>query len=419
MKEQLENSFAILGARYRASGLPTFFDWWFAELRPLIPARVKQWFYVPSEKLLLRTVEGQLELWHASETGQRRLDSFAADTEPVQAGERIFASMDEFEEGQPIAVYCLPADVILRKTLRLPVAAEANLQQAVMFEIDRQTPFAARDVYYDVKVLQRDPPFLDVELLVVLRREADAFIERAEGLGLKLHSMDVDQLVDSEVQGSGPQPEHVNLLPVEKRARKANKRVLLNWLLVAVVVILLGLLMAETLYLRNVTLTKLEEQRDSLRAEALAVNKLKQELEDSLSAANFLASQRREVPMTLDVLAEATYLLPEHTWVQRLQINQTELQLQGLSDSAQQLVELINNSDAFDETSFKGAISTDQRLNKERFTSASIIDPGVPYVAPDTDALTVPDATGDAGAIEEESDNNNLSEEEGDNAVTS
>ena len=385
MIQQLDNSLALLGARYRASGLPKFFEWWSAELRPLVPASIKRRCYVPREKLLMRIVSEQMELWRVSEAGVEKLDDFSVDSDSTVARERVVAALERFEEGVPAAVYCLPANSMLRKTIRLPVAAEANLLQAVMFEIDRQTPFSTNDVYHDVKIIRRDPPFMDAELLIVLKRDADKLIEHATRLGLDLQSVDVDITPLAESDALGPQPEHVNLLPPDRRARKANKRVLLNWALAVGVLLLLACLMAESLYLRNLTVTQLETQRVSLRKEALAVNELKNELDDSLGAANFLASQRELVPLTLDVLAETTQLIPVNTWVQRFQIDQTELQLQGLSDSAQQLVRLLNDSNAFDDTSPKGAFTTDQRLNKERFTVAAVIDPMAAFdVATDT-----------------------------------
>src|SRR5262249_39130228 len=45
---------------------------------------------------------------------------------------------------------------VLSKTLRLPLAAERQLDQVLAFEMDRETPFGADDVYWNCRVLKRD-----------------------------------------------------------------------------------------------------------------------------------------------------------------------------------------------------------------------------------------------------------------------
>ncbi|TGQ96093.1 general secretion pathway protein GspL, partial [Mesorhizobium sp. M4B.F.Ca.ET.203.01.1.1] len=50
-------------------------------------------------------------------------------------------------------VWLLPATDVLRRTLRLPAAAADRLRAVVGFEIDRQTPFEASQVSYDVREL--------------------------------------------------------------------------------------------------------------------------------------------------------------------------------------------------------------------------------------------------------------------------
>lgn len=383
MIAQLDKVSAMFTARYHATGIPRFLGWWTGELAPLIPPRIKRLFAVPHEQMLICADADSIYLWQASDQGRRLLDTLERDGDPDQSRARIVASLDEFKEGTPAAVYCIPADSVLNKSIRMPAAAETNLRQAVAFEIDRQTPFSAQEVYFDLQIIDREPPFLNVDLILAQRGQVDAYLEHMRGLGLRLQGVDVNVCSDAR---SEPEPMQVNLLPREQRVTKANKRVRMNWMLAGLALLLLVVVMAESLYLRAQTIEHLQAQRDAVRSEALQVIKLRQNLDESLAAANFLADKRADTPLTLEVLAGVTSRLPEDTWVQRFQINENELQLQGLSDGAQKLIESLNDAGALSATFFKGAISTDQRLNKERFTSASTIDPRAAFVRAEPDS---------------------------------
>lgn len=404
MFEALGKYGAIVRTRYQASGLPRFLQWWTGELRPLIPERVMGWFEVPGEKLLITSSASEWLLWRSGKDGEQLLDRLAMDAEPDQLRERLQACLDRFQEALTAVIYCLPSAQLLSKRLRLPLAAEANLQQAVGFELDRQTPFKANEVYYDVKVVQRDAPFIEVDLYIVLRSEVDARLQQLARLGLTLQGVDINQASDAQSSTpSPPRPLHINLLPADKRGRRSNRRVRINWALATAALLLLALLMAETLYLRGNTLQQLQQQRDALRSEAMQVSKLEQQLDEAIEAANFLAEQQAQTPMMLDVIAEVTSLLPQHTWIQRMQMTGKELELLGLSDSSQQMIELLDQSAMLENTSFKGTIATDRRLNKERFTATAQIDPGSRFSPAVSTAEPAVDAD-DGGTVENAGD---------------
>jgi len=72
-------------------------------------------------------------------------------------------------------VFCIPAERVLTRTLSLPAAAEDNLRQVLSFEMDRQTPFKADQIYFDSRVLGRDASGrnLQVELVLLPRAQLD------------------------------------------------------------------------------------------------------------------------------------------------------------------------------------------------------------------------------------------------------
>lgn len=422
----LDKYIAIARNRYQASGMPRFLNWWTGELRPLIPAAVMRWFEVPGEKLLITSSASDWLLWRDGKDGKQLLDHLSSDADPEQIRDRLQACLDRFQEVLTAVIYCLPAELMLSKRLRLPLAAEGNLQQAVGFELDRQTPFKADEVYYDVKIAHREPPFIDVDLYIVLRDEVDSKLQQLARMGLQLQGVDIDRAAaHSAAAQTPPQPLQINLLTPERRVRRGNRRIRLNWALAAAALALMALLMAETLYLRGDTLQQLQQQRDALRTEAMQVSKLEQQLDDAIEAANFLAEQQARSPQILDVIAEVTALLPEHTWIQRLQLTGTQLELLGLSDSSQQMIELLDQSAMLDNTSFKGTIATDRRLNKERFTATAQIDPGSRFSpavqsadpAVDTDDEIIVDAASEAQDADDAAEDEQLGKEASDELV--
>lgn len=376
MFESLSKYSAIVRTHYQVSGLSRFLGWWAGELRSLIPAPMMRWLEVPTEKLLITSTDREWLFWRSGNGGVQLLDRLIVDTDPEQSRDRLQACLDSFHDTLTAVIYCLPADQVLCKRLHLPVAAETNLRQAVGFEMDRQTPFNVNEVYFDVKVVQRNAPFIDVDMYVVPRHDLEGRLQQLARMGLNLQGVDIDLISNvGESEQHQPLPLHINMLPRNKRSKRKNRSVRVNWALTSAAMLLLAFLMAESLYLRNNTLGQLQRQRDSLRSEAVQVKKLELQLDKAIGAANFLSEQQSRTPMALDVIAEVTNLLPKHTWIQRMQTKGTELELTGLSDSSQQMIRLLNASPMFHSASFKGAISTDRRLNKDHFSATARIDP--------------------------------------------
>ena len=106
---------------------------------------------------------------------------------------------------------------------------------------------------------------------------------------------------------------------------------------------------------------------DKVRAEAMAVQQVRKQIEDAAEAATFLQAHKAENGYKLEVLAEMTRILPQDTFLDRLTMNAGTTQMQGKSSSAQSLIELINDSPLFENASFRGPTRLDSRSGKEIF----------------------------------------------------
>lgn len=285
-------------------------------------------------------------------------------------GQQIIDLLEQQDLSEAQRFLALEADTMLRKEIALPAAAESNLAQVLTFEMDRQTPFRASAVYFDWKIIDRDPSGkMRLKLFVIPRAEVDGAIKTVTDRGIELTGVDVVE--DGGTLG-------LNLLPVAMRHRSFNRKARLNYALGAAVVVLLALVMTQSLYLRQHQVSELEGAIAEVQGEARTVMRIKEQIEDSSEAAGFLARRRAESPLAVEVLSDVTRILPDDTYLDRLVIGKETVQLQGKSQNAQQLIELVNESEILDDASFRGSTRLDARTGLEIFeVNANVAWPGV------------------------------------------
>jgi general secretion pathway protein L len=176
-------------------------------------------------------------------------------------------------------------------------------------------------------------------------------------------------------------------------------RLPLNLGLAALVVVLLVVNMDESLTNRAAALEAMRAEVDKSNTEARQVAALRKTLADSIAGANFLTDKKRNSPLTDALLDDLTRRLPEDTYLERLQIESGQVQLQGQSKEAAKLIAALSNSACLGDPRLQGQIQPDPRTGKERFQITADLKPC--NSAPDTKALPgigagEPKATADA-----------------------
>lgn len=354
-------------ARLQNSPAGTFFRWWLAELRELLPAGLRRRLQHARRRLILRLGEAELALSVHESGSLQELDVFPLDRDARLQQQQLGDLLVERELVEVNRDLLLPSERVLRKWVMLPSAAEGGLRQALTFEMDRQTPFRAEEVYFDHRVVgrDRDAGQLRVELFVTPRAALDRDLERLATRGLAPSGVDV------ETDGM---PSGLNLLPPERRHRMVNRRARVNlWLALAAVLLLAGV-MAQSILLRQHQLEEVQAAIDEVRKEAMRVQQVRGQIEDASEAAGFMVARRATAEPLVTVLLEVTRLLPDDTYLDRLMIEGDSVQMQGKSHNAQQLIELVNQSPLFADASFRGPTRLDSRSQREIFDlSATIV----------------------------------------------
>ncbi len=337
-----------------------FFQWWGRELRELLPAQFRARMQYARRRLLVQTGDGEIALNIEDADTVQSLDSFSTVQDPQLQQQRVRELLQQHELTEVSRDLLLSEADVLRTEVVMPLAAEANLGQALAYEMDRHTPFQAEDVFYCWSVLSRDREAgqLHFELFVTPREPVEAQLELLNRLGLS----------PSGIDATGPDGLlGINLLPQSMRHRIVNKQVRLNWAIAVGTVFLLVFVMAQSLWLREHQIEVITEAIDGVRAEAMAVQQIRKQIDDASEAAGFMQSHKILNGYKIEVLAELTRILPEDTYLDRLSMHAETTQMQGKSDNAQGLIELINDSPYFENASFRGPTRLDNRSRKEIF----------------------------------------------------
>lgn len=344
----------------KAGPVGIFFRWWLEELQLAMPAAWQQKLQHAMRRVTLSQNDESLLVGVDENRSLKVLEEISAAQDAVLHRERVETLLLENELEQAPLFLLLDSDLILRKELKLPLAADSNLQQVLTFEMDRQTPFKASDVYFDFKVLDRsnESGQLLVEIFVAPKVGIDRAVKTATDLGYQLNGVDIVE--NGHTLG-------VNLLPASLRARKSNPKTRLSFALGGLAVILLILVMSQSLYLREHQVAELEEAIAGVQSEARQVMEIKKRIVDTSEAAGFLAKTRAATPLAIEVLADVTRLLPDDTYLDRLVIGDSGVQMQGKSQNAQRLIELVNQSPILDEAAFRGSTRLDTRSGLEIF----------------------------------------------------
>lgn len=351
--------------RYANSGLPKFFAWWGRELKSLLPQRWREMFAEGAQELLVDANAGEVGVWRQSgercaEYGRIRRD------QAVEDQRNEFSRLrDRIDDPGLRVFYCIPPQRALRRELNLPAATEDKLRQVLSFEMDRQTPFKADQVYFDYRIAQRDAAAksLKVDLHVVPRAQLDQELAAIAGLGIALDG------VDCWRGGEGSGRAGLNLLPQERRVKRVNQRLRLNLALGAAVVVLF--VIAGLLFLNNrqTALDAMTAEVEKAKVEAKQTAALAKRLKDNTTSASYLYRLKRDTTPMTAMLADLTKRLPDDTFLERMTVDEKgKVEVQGQSNNANKLIEGLQKSEVLDNAAFIGTVQPDARTKKDRFT---------------------------------------------------
>jgi general secretion pathway protein L len=359
----IERQLARLKVRLAKTPLPRFFAWWGTQLLACLPERWRKVLSERSESLLLDVQGEEFVVWREKGEAVREYGRIPRGAPLEEQAAQFRRLRNAIDDPDVRTVFVIPPGRVLSRTLSLPAAAEENLRQVLAFEMDRQTPFKADQVYFDSRVLGHDASGRNarVELVLIPREQLDQELGVLPGGANELDG------VDTWRDGRGAARRQVNLLPPERRARRRNMRMPLNAGLAALALVLLFVNMDLSLANRAAAVELMRAEVEQAADAARQVSTLRQTLVDSIAGANFLTERKRKGPLMVALINDLTTRIPLDTYLERLQIESEQVQLQGQAEEASKLIALLGASPCLGNPGFQGQVQPDARTGKDRF----------------------------------------------------
>lgn len=329
-------------------------NWWGMGLFACLPSFVQRLLVPPPARLILSLQENERELVARREGRDEELGRWIIGGDDI----RSLPAMK-----RKAVVLRLPARKVLSRTVVLPQAAENNLRQVVGFELDRLTPFTADKVYYDARVIARQPEArrMTVKLSAVPRKMLDPLLEALGRMRV------VPSVVDTASEAG------INLLPQERKPRHGQGAQRLQGALAGVVLVAVAAAALLPLWQLRSLVIDLMPRVDSAQSRAEVIYQLRSALEEEVESHRFLLEKHQQSVSALYLLDELTRILPDGTWLEQLDLRGDEVQIRGQSREASSLVAVVEAAALFEDVTFRSPVVADRRTGRDRFHLAAQI----------------------------------------------
>jgi general secretion pathway protein L len=345
-------------------GIGAFFSWWRDELAGMLPDAWRRRFERRHDVLLLTLLSDEVRISRRDSGRVEELGSIS--TTLPNAGERMAAMLSGLKVKSTRVEVAVPSDKLLVKSIQLPLAAEENLRQVLGFEMQRQTPFRAEQVYFTYRVSARRPESqqIAVQLCVVPRTVVERVLDFLADWDLVP--------ADGKSNGEQGQADGVFAFVPSEAAQRPSSR--LNRGLLALNLVLLVCVIAVPLVQQQRHLDQLRARFDEVRAAATAASGLQERIDKHSAQSRYLFGYKAERPASVELLEELSRRLPDDTWLFRVEVRDGKVHLQGTSTRASSLIAELEGSPFFQGARFASPVTQDGASGRERFhLSASVV----------------------------------------------
>lgn len=342
-----------------------FFRWWFGQLAELLPRQLRRSDPTAADATVVTPLiaeDGNIaEIAVGLRRGGREtpIGRFA-----LGAG----SGLPEWprSSGKP-AVLRLGEAEVLGKTLTLPLAAERELDQALAFEMDRETPFKADELYWSHRVAATDRQTgrLSVRLLLIPKARLSSLLAFLTQTGLAPARAEI---ADGPDAGSW--------LPLDGDGRPAHPGASRLIKPAAVCCAALALAAITIPFVRqSMTMAALDRQLAIGRSAAAEAAGLRREIRRLAGSADLVQKERDKVGQPLAVLAAATRIMPDDSYVTEMELRQRKLTLSGRSAAAARLIGAFAADSEFRDPAFAAPVTRIEALHQEIFTIIAEVAP--------------------------------------------
>ena len=341
-----------------------FFSWWFGQLAELLPQGLRRTVLTAVDAMVIKPIGPLGRGIEAVAIGLRR------NGRETPLGRFGLGATDLAELPRKTgrtAVLRLSEQDVLGKTVTLPLAAERELEQVLGFEMDRETPFKAEEIYWNHQIdgVDRQNGRLSVRLVLLPKTNLAPLLTALGQFGIRPRRAEIADGPDAGAY-----------LPLEGdggRTHRASHRLIWS---AAVCCAILGVAAVVTPFVRQGrALASLDQQIAVGRTAAAEADSLRQEIDRLTGSADFVESERDKAGRPLAVLAAATRVLPDDTYLTEMELQKRKVTLTGRSAAAARLIGPLAADGSFRNPGFAAPVTRVEALHTELFTINAEVAP--------------------------------------------
>ncbi len=293
-------------------------------------------------------------------------------------------------EGRDVRVLVSPENV-LRKRVVLPMATEENLLDVVGFDMDRQTPFTAAQVYFGAQVVSRDVTRerIEVDVVAVPKNILLPWLNEMRAAAISVHSIVAaddfslgsksgDRTGSAQGLRRGAPP--IELLPSSAgSARRWSNMQRINVGLLLLVVVLALVAVVLPIWQKREMVKELMPVAAKADSEFKVTQRVTEEYTRLANEYNYVVGRKHANYPTVMLIDEITKISPDTTWIQSFEYKALaktrELQLAGEAASVSKVIESLEQTPFLQNTTQRQQTRQGSRPNFEYFTLASEVKP--------------------------------------------
>ena len=374
-----------------SKGLLPLWQWWTAELRAILPASMARWIDGGNVASNVSVDEHGLTILNSLAASA---NAFTAAHVPIEAFASNPGLRDLIAAGRDRVRLLLTPDQVMVKSITLPLATEENLREVVGFELDRHTPFTPDQAYYDVQILQRDPPHekILVTLVVASKSAVAALLDTLRRAGLTCTAIGIHEVTATNAAAVDLQP------AADKPPRRLSRVHQVNLGLLGLAALLAVAAVVLPIWQKREAIKMLIPQAEKAGAEFKLSDRVYTEYTKLAAEYNFLAARKHAVYPVVVVLEELARIFSDTTWVQKLDIKFSgkvrEVTILGEAQTASKVIENLEQSPmSLFQNSKQQSQTTRLQPNTERFHVSAEIKPRAVPAPEGLDAVAAQSST--------------------------
>lgn len=138
-------------------------------------------------------------------------------------------------------------------------------------------------------------------------------------------------------------------------------------ILTAAIIVIWIIYLLAPLRVERERLRQITHAAASKKTEIKKVEDLKKAANDLTAEIASISSFKEGKPMALDIIKELTVVLPKSTWLTRVRVTETDVNIEGYAASASELLPKLEASKYFQKVEFASPTFRDVKMNSDRF----------------------------------------------------